>query len=137
MKKIRIRERGEPSAWNKCFRLIKLTILFFMIGLMQVSASVYSQTTKLTLEMKNSRVVDVLEEIEKQSEFRFAYSSELIDMNRRVSIELNEKSIDETMSALFDGTNVRYALYDRHIMLYPKEMDVVSEVSSVVADDQQ
>ncbi len=86
MKKIRITGRGEPSVWNKCFRIMKLTVLFLMIGLMQVSASVYSQTTRLTLEMRNKKVVEVLEEIEKQSEFRFAYSSELIDINRKVSV---------------------------------------------------
>lgn len=138
MKKIRIWGRGEPSVWNKCFRLMKLTILFFMIGLVQVSASVYSQTTKLTLEMRNSRVVDILEEIEKQSEFRFAYSSELIDLHRRVSVQLNEKSINETLAALFKGTNVKYTLYDRHIMLYPKEIDVIpGGNSSMVMVNQQ
>ena len=126
MKKIRIHGRGAPSVWNKCFRLMKLTVLFFIVGLMQVSASVYSQSTKLTLEMRNSRVVDVLEEIEKQSEFRFAYSSELIDMNRRVSVAINKKSIDETLDAIFDGTDVKYTIYDRHIMLYPKDMDKIS-----------
>ena len=138
MKKIRIRGRGEPSVWNNFFRLMKLTTLFLLIGIMQLSASVYSQTTKLTIDMRNSRVVDVLEAIEKQSEFRFAYSSELIDMERRVSVDLNRKSIDEILSALFRGTNVKYVLYDRHIMLYPKEMDVVkSDVRNIISDFQK
>lgn len=132
MKKIRIWGRGEPSIWNKSFRLMKLTILFFVVGLMQVSASVYSQTAKLSLEMRNSRVVDVLEEIEKQSEFRFAYSSELIDLNRIVSVEINEKSIEKTLSTLFEGTNVKYVLYDRHIMLYPKDMDEIPEDNPIL-----
>ena len=100
-----------------------LTILFLFIGLMQVSTSVYSQTTKLTLEMRNKKVVEVLEEIEKQSEFRFAYSSEYFDMNREVTVELNEKSIDETLQALFAGTGVKYAVNDRHILLYLKELE--------------
>ncbi|MCD6366769.1 MAG: SusC/RagA family TonB-linked outer membrane protein, partial [Bacteroidales bacterium] len=106
---------------------MKLTALFLLIGLMQLSASVYSQTTKLTLEMHNKKVVEVLEQIEKQSEFRFAYSSELIDMNRRVSLDINEKNIDETLDVLFDGTSVKHVVHDRYIMLYPKEMDSFSE----------
>ena len=112
-----------PSCWSKSLKLMKLTILFLVVGLMQVSASVYSQSTKLTLEMRNKKVVEVLDEIERQSEFRFAYSSELIDMNRKVSVTLSEKKIDETLNVLFDGTGVRYVLHDRHIMLYPKELD--------------
>lgn len=138
MKKIRIWGRGEPSVWNKCFRIMKLTVLFFIVGLMQVSASVYSQTTKLTLEMRNSRVIDVLEEIEKQSEFRFAYSSELIDLNRRVSVNFSDKTIDEILATIFEGTDVKYVLSDRHIMLYPKEMDNIEKNGNrMISDDQQ
>ncbi len=104
---------------------MKLTLLFLLIGLAQVSASVYGQTAKLTLEMRNKKVVEVLEEIEKQSEFRFAYSPELIDMERRVTVTVNKKNIDETLDAIFLGTGVKHVVYDRHIMLYPKEMDVI------------
>ena len=125
MKKIRIGRRLEPSAWSKSFRIMKLTLLFLMIGLAQVSASVYGQTAKLTLEMRNKKVVEVLEEIEKQSEFRFAYSSELIDIDRLVSVSINEKNINETLDAIFLGTGVKHVVYDRHIMLYPKEMDII------------
>ncbi|MEN8118312.1 MAG: TonB-dependent receptor [Bacteroidota bacterium] len=102
---------------------MKLTFLFLIIGLIQVSASVYSQTTKLTLEMRNIKVVEVLEEIERQSEFRFAYSSELIDTERRVSVDINKKNIEKTLGVIFEGTGVIYAVHDRHIMLYPKEME--------------
>lgn len=130
MKKIRIRGRETPSFWNKCFRIMKLTTLFLLIGLMQVSASVYSQSTKLTLEMRNKKVIEVLEEIEKQSEFRFAYSSELIDMERKVSVDLRKRNIEETLNVIFDGTGVKYAVHDRHIMLYPKEMDSSEFISS-------
>lgn len=131
MKKIRIRGKETPSFWNKCFRIMKLTTLFFLIGLIQLSASVYSQSAKLTLEMRNKKVIEVLEEIEKQSEFRFAYSSELIDLERKVSVELSERNIEETLNVIFDETNVKHVVYDRHIMLYPKEMDSYTETEFI------
>lgn len=123
MEKIRSRRRGLPPFWNKCLKVMKLTFLFLVAGLMQVSASLYSQTTKLTLEMRNQRVVDVLETIEQQSEFRFAYSSEYINLNRRVSLTVNEKSIEETLQLLFKDAGVKYVINDRHIMLYPQKME--------------
>ncbi len=130
MKKIRIRGRGRTSFWSKCFMLMKMTFLFLLLGLMQVSASVYSQTTKLTLDMRNRKVVDVLEEIERQSEFRFAYSSGYIDVDRRVTVELNDKSINEILQVLFNGDNVRYVVKDRHILLYPQEMEGKGETTT-------
>jgi TonB-linked SusC/RagA family outer membrane protein len=102
---------------------MKLTILFMLLGLMQISASVYSQTARLSLEMRNARVIDVLEQIEKQSEFRFAYSAALIDLERRVSVSINEKNIVETLDAVFAGTGIKHVTRDRHIMLYPEELD--------------
>ena len=129
MKKFRIRGRHVPSVWKKCFRLMKLTFLFLLMGLMQVSASVYGQTTKLTIDMQNARVVDVLEQIEKQSEFRFAYSSELIDMNRIVTVRINKQNIEQTLKAVFEGSGVVFVAHDRHIMLYPKELEGTRSVS--------
>ena len=72
---------------DKCFlsdlrqnRLIKgislLTFLLF-INVSLVMASEYSNSTKLTLSMKNATVETVLGKIEDQSEFRFVYNSTL------------------------------------------------------------
>jgi TonB-linked SusC/RagA family outer membrane protein len=131
MKKIRSSGGKLPPIWSKGLRIMKLTFLFLLIGLMHVNASVYSQATKLSLEMRNKKVVEVLDEIEKQSEFRFAYSSELIDVNRKVSVDINDKKIEKTLDVIFEGTGVTYAMHDRHIMLYPKEMDADSEGKGV------
>jgi len=97
---------------------MRLTILFLFVGLMQVSASLYSQNTKLSLDFRDTRVVDVLEAIENQSEFRFAYSAEYIDMNRKVDVNVKGKSIEQTLSVLFNGTDVKYTMNNRHIMLF-------------------
>ncbi len=128
MKKNLIHGRGMPSVWTKSLRLMKLICFFFFIGLLQVSASVYSQSKKLTLDINDRTVLEVLEEIEKQSEFRFAYSSELVDMNRRVTVDISEKTIDEALKIILEGTDVTYSLNDRHILLYPKELISKPEV---------
>lgn len=113
-----------PRIWNKkFFKVMRLTFLFVFVGLMQVTASVYSQTTKLNLELQNTRVVDILDAIENQSEFRFAYSAQYIDVNRKVDVDIKDKSIEQTLSILFDGEGVNYSINDRHIMLYRADME--------------
>lgn len=128
MKKIRITGRKIPSFWNKSLRLMKLTFLFLVVGLMQLSASVYSQTTKLSLEMRNAKVAEVLDAIEKQSEFRFAYSPGFIDLTREVSIDINDKTIDESLQVIFTGTGVEFSVFDRHILLYPESLSPGAEL---------
>lgn len=113
-----------PRIWDKkFFKVMRLTFLFLFVGLMQVAASVYSQSTKLNLELRDSRVVDVLEAIENQSEFRFAYSARFIDVNRKVNVDVKEKSIEQILNLLFEGEGVKYSINDRHIMLYKADME--------------
>jgi TonB-linked SusC/RagA family outer membrane protein len=124
MKKKSVIRGPIPLIWNKkCFRIMRLTFLFLFVGLMQVSASLYSQSTKLNLDLRNTRVSDVLEAIENQSEFRFAYSAEYIDMNRKVNVDVKGKNIEQTLSVLFEGTNVKYSINDRHILLFQEGMN--------------
>jgi len=138
MKKIRITGRKIPSFWNKSLRIMKLTFLFLVVGLMQLSASVYSQSTKLSLDMRNAKVAEVLDAIESQSEFRFAYSPGYIDLNREVTVDIREKTIDESLKVVFDGTNVEFGVFDRHILLYPESMSPGAEtVVSHATGDQQ
>lgn len=120
-----------PPVWNKkCFRMMRLTFFLVFAGLMQVSASLYSQSTKLNLVMQNSRLEDVLRAIEQQSEYRFAYSAEYIDLNRHVNVDFINKPITEVMDVLFKGTGVRYNIENRHIMLYAEnQMNAQSGVA--------
>ncbi|MDX9910024.1 MAG: carboxypeptidase-like regulatory domain-containing protein, partial [Mariniphaga sp.] len=106
---------------------MKLTFLFLLAGLLQLSASVYSQTTKLSLEMRDAKVAEVLDAIENQSEFRFAYSPGLIDLDRKVTVKIRDKTIDESLKEIFAGTQVEYSVYDRHILLYPESMSPDAE----------
>ncbi len=101
-----------------------MVLILFFVGLMQVSASQYSSEKKLTLELEDKKVAEVLDAIERQSEFRFAYSTEYINLDRRVSLKVEQKTIRETLQMLFIDTPIKYVIRDRHIMLYPKALEV-------------
>ncbi|MCE5348247.1 MAG: TonB-dependent receptor [Bacteroidales bacterium] len=108
--------------WDKrCFRIMRLMFLFLVLGLTQVSASLYSKSAKLNLSMHNVALNEILQAIEEQSEFHFAYSSEYIDMNRKTDADFKDKTIEEVLEVIFRGTGIRYSIDDRHIMLYPSE----------------
>ena len=87
---------------------------------MHLSASVYSQQSKLSLALKNVSVRDVLKEIEEQSDYFFMYRSEEIDLSRNVSIRLENKPIDEILDNLFSSTNISYEVVNRQIVLTNK-----------------
>ena len=94
---------------RKIWMTMKLTMVLFFLAVTRLMASeAYSQITKMTLQVKDARVREVLSEIEENSEFFFLYNSKLIDVDRKVSLDVNDQKIDEVLSDLFHGTNVLY-----------------------------
>ena len=111
---------------------MKLTlciILFSFLGAM--ASESYSQTTKLSLDLKNAKVKDALGAIENQSEFFFLYSEKLIDVNREVNIEVRGSTIEKILDKIFEGTNVNYTVKGRQIVLATPEANNIVGTPSV------
>jgi len=105
---------------KKIARRMKLTILFIMLIIGQALAiESYSQETRLSLTMENTTVKEVLFHIEKNSEFFFLYSNKLIDVDRRISLNLTNKKLNEILDEIFRDTDVKYAIKDRQVILSP------------------
>jgi len=106
---------------RKTWMIMKLTTFLFFIAITQLIASeAYSQTTKMTLQLKGVAVKQVLDQIEDNSEFFFLYNSKLIDINRKVNVDAKDQQIDEILNNLFQETGVVYTVVDRQIVLTNK-----------------
>ena len=106
---------------RKIWMTMKLTIFLFCLAIMQLMASeTYSQTTRMTLQLKDATVKEVLNKIEENSEFFFLYNGKLVDVNREVSVNVNDQKINEILSDIFRETDVVYAVVDRQIVLTSK-----------------
>lgn len=91
-------------------------LLFCSIGLAQATDS-YAQKTTVNLKIQNQTVQNVLDEIEDQSEFSFFFNTRHVDLNRRVSVNANKSNIFKVLDTVFAGTNVRYSVVDKKIIL--------------------
>ena len=129
------------SLWftlNKIPRVMKLYIflLFCSISLVQATNS-YAQKTTVNLKMQNQTVQTVLYEIENQSEFSFFFNTRHVDLNRKVSIDANKSDIFKVLDNIFAGTNVRYSVVDKKIILSTEKaisQQTKKKVTGVVKD---
>ena len=118
MKKKWIRDAIHNGVKTKTWKIMRLSAFFLFLFLAQVWAeSGYSQQTKLTLKMDNARVIDVLDEIENNSEFYFLFNQKLVDVERKVDVDVNEKTIDRILTEIFEGTDVYHQVNERVIVL--------------------
>lgn len=106
--------------FKKLIRTMKITCLLLLVAIVQVSASTYAQSTKLTLDMKDAKLSELFDEIENSSEFRFFYDSNEIDLSREVTIHKEKSNINDILTEAFAGTEYSYVLLDRHIIVQNK-----------------
>jgi len=103
---------------SKLLMTMKLTLFVIIVSVIQVFAiGSYSQETRLSLNLQNTSLRSILEQIENQSEFYFIYDAKTIDVNRKVSIEFDNKSISEVLDILFKRDHVVYKINNRQIVL--------------------
>jgi iron complex outermembrane receptor protein len=105
----------KQQALNKNILIMKFITLFLILSLFRLTAN-YSQVS-LNLNMEETTIRQVLKEIEHQTEFTFIYDNTKINVNRKVSIELRDGSITETLDELFRGTEIAYKIIENQIPL--------------------
>ncbi|MCC8197032.1 MAG: TonB-dependent receptor [Tannerellaceae bacterium] len=123
---------------NKLCRMMKLICLFLSLSLSLVFADSYAQTTSLTIRMSGTPLVQVLEEIENQTDYQFFYNNRLIDVNREVSVNTQNKEVSALLDELFEDSNVCYRILDKDIILTTVEATAPQQeqrqVTGVVSD---
>ncbi len=98
---------------------MKLIAFFILAGTLMVSASSYSQQTKIDLQLKNSSIEEILLSIENNSRFLFIYDANIIPEGKK-SIEVKGQRIETVLDQLFEGTGVAYRIDERQVFLYQK-----------------
>ncbi len=122
MKKCEIYESsGKGRTRRIIFLTMKLLTILIFAGTMAVSASVYSQKTKINLELRNSNVGAILKSIEQESDFIFIYDTELVNNRIEKSISIKDAKIETVLDELFGDSKIAYLIDDRQVFLYVKD----------------
>ena len=104
-------------------------IWLFCIALQAISIPILAQSAKITLRLKNVTVEEVLTSIENQTEYRFLYNKDIVDVSRIVSITVKNERMTLVLDKLFKGEGVSYTIEKRQIVL--------NKVSSQPQDNKQ
>lgn len=110
---------GSIPSWKLKFDLkMKISFLFLIVMTFTLQAnSGYSQNTKISLDMNNVTVAQVIDKIETNTEFKFIFNTKVIDLGRETSILVKNKSIQKVLYLLFKDINISYEVYDRKVLL--------------------
>ena len=100
---------------------MKLLTFLLLAGSMTLSASSYSQKTKIDLHLQNSSLAEIFSSIEKSSEFIFFYNDEVVNDKIEKSVSADGEIVENILEQLFEGTDIAYKIDDRQVFLYKKD----------------
>lgn len=123
---------------KKLIMELRIVFLLILAGVSNVFATpTYSQSARISLDMENKSLEKVMDEIEDKSEFYFLFNQRQIDVERTVSVDVENTLIDGILSQLFDGTGVNYFILDRQILLTTDPLESLVEFTNEKENPQQ
>ena len=101
---------------NKIPGSMKLTALSLMLSLSAFAANADAQQVSVTVS--NAKVKTVLNSISDQTGLSLAYSAQVVDLNRKVSLNFVNTEVSEVLNAMFGNTAIGYEIKDGKIYLF-------------------
>ncbi|MCI6524265.1 MAG: STN domain-containing protein, partial [Parabacteroides sp.] len=91
--------------------------LLLGLGLTFYAGSAFAQNEKVSLNRQNAKTIQVLNDIEKQTNYLFVYDKKNVDTNRAISINASNQTVASVLQQLFAGTGVTYEMEGNNIVL--------------------
>ena len=107
------KERNKLLA--QTLRVMKLTAILLTVVALQVSAGGHAQ--KVTLDLRNVSLEKVFKDIRKQTGFVFFYEKTILQKADKISVQVKEASIEETLEKCFNGQPFGYNIVDKTIVI--------------------
>ena len=109
---------------KKLILIMKLSALFLMILSLNLSASVYSQNTRFTVDLNGKSVREVFQFIEKESEFRFFYNDDFSYIDEVVNLNVKNENVEQILAKLFESSDITYKVFDNNLVVLTLKQDM-------------
>ncbi len=110
---------------KKLFLIMKLTWILTFAFTLSVSASVWSQNVKMDVKAENSTLQELFSQIEAKSQYRFFYNNDDVDVNRKISVKMEDKTIGDILTRVFDGLPYTFSEVNDNLILIEREKSSV------------
>jgi TonB-linked SusC/RagA family outer membrane protein len=120
-----------PGCIHRLILTMKLTTLFLITVILQVSASSYAQ--QISLSEKNASLEQVFYKIRAQTGYDFLYTTSLLKGSKPVTIKINNGSLDDVLKRVFNSQPLEYTIEDKSIVVSQKQKTILERAASLFA----
>ncbi len=102
---------------KKLLLIMKISLILTLVTVLNVTASVYSQSARINLELKNANLEEVFQSIQEQTEFDFFYKNEYLPSDKRITKTFDNVKIDNVLEDVLKGTGLMYKVLNKDIVI--------------------
>ncbi len=121
MKKNGIRCLLLERRWLKMYLAMKFLVLFLCISSSQLIANVYSQVVKVSLEVNNASLEQVIRLLEKESGYLFLYEDAQIEQVKGLELKFRDEELKTVLDECLQNSGLTYKLMNQTIVIVRKE----------------
>ena len=111
--------------YGSLIKTVRLTFILFFAFNLTIMANSFGQD-KVSIDMKNANVSQILDEIEANTDYKFIYNVNVYDFETITSISVNNQSIKLVLDMIFNN-QLDYEVIEKKIILKKKPIIPVSE----------
>ncbi len=115
---------------QKLILTMKLTWFLSLVFTLSASASLWSQTSKISVKVTDKSLQELLVQIEDNSQYRFFYNNNDIDVNQRISVDVHDGTIGEILSDVFEELSYSFKEMDNNVILIERNKTAVDGKAS-------
>lgn len=96
--------------------IMKLSVMLMMVFSFGAFADGIAQK-KISLSLNNQEIEQVIQKIEKQTDYRFLYKDDLKAIRQKVSLTVKDASLSDVLNRIFHNTGLRYEVQNEELIV--------------------
>ena len=111
-----------------------VVLFMFLFFLLLPGFSIAQYKAQLNIDIKTGTLVNVFENIQKQSAYRFMYSNQDVAAIKNISVQREGVSVQEILDIVLKGHNLTYLIEDKIIFIKKQSQTSVTKIRGRVTD---
>ncbi|WP_303919200.1 SusC/RagA family TonB-linked outer membrane protein [Draconibacterium sediminis] len=107
------------SKVKKLFLIMRLTVILTLLFSVSTMASVYSQSAKLSVNVKNTTLESVFDKLAEQSEFQFVYNDEVVAVVENITANFENATVEQILDEVLKNYDLDYQVVNNVVVITP------------------
>ena len=108
---------------EKILKIMRISFLLWFVFLTNISANIYSQKFSFS-NTENKTIKEILSEIEIHSNFKFLYRSDLVDVSKKIKLNISDTDIAHLLATILDPLDMTYRIFDDSLVVITNNVNL-------------